>query len=102
MRIKNHEHDNDYGFVAVLATSHTFNVHWKEGIDWNSMIVGTSEYWDPSDEGFIVNFNYTDYREQFGVQRMVGGVSETVDLPLNNQLNYATCNFGEWYHNKAQ
>lgn len=86
MRIKNHEKDNEYGFVALVATGHTFNIHWKEGIDWTNLFVGTSQSWEENDDGIIVNFNYTDYREQFYVQRLVAGISDTYNIPTNPNL----------------
>lgn len=37
--ILNNEKDAAYSYAVVYPTNYTFNVHFKEGIDWQHMLI---------------------------------------------------------------
>jgi hypothetical protein len=63
------------------------------------MAVVPSMYFNASDPGIIMRFNYTENRELFEIGQMVGG---TLQLPLISPktalLDATTCNAGDYYH----
>lgn len=88
---------NTWSFPFV--SKYTYNVWWRSGIDWTSINIDPSYYFDQATDGFIIRFNYTTARELFDIGHMIGGVMK---IPLVSQsaavLNYSTCNYGEYYH----
>jgi hypothetical protein len=39
--------DNTNGFIAIFATGQSYNLHFKEGIDFTHLLMGTSNEWQP-------------------------------------------------------
>jgi hypothetical protein len=42
-----------------------YNAWWNFGMDWTSIAIAPSAYFDQADKGMIVRFNYTENRELF-------------------------------------
>jgi hypothetical protein len=66
------------------------------------MAVVPSQYFNQSDPGIIVRFNYTETRELFEVGQIVGGKLQTPLIsPQSAQLDPTTCGAGDFYHDPA-
>lgn len=53
-------------WAMPFATGNYYNAHWKWGLDFMHMAVAPSRLWE-DDEGIVLRFNYTDYREIFQI-----------------------------------
>lgn len=82
-----------------FVSGYTYNVWWNSGIDWTSMAMTPSYYHNATQDAFIIRFNYTTNRELFDIGHIIVGV---LQLPLLSaqaqQLDYSTCNFGDYFH----
>jgi hypothetical protein len=64
--------DTEFSFSTPLATGYTYNIHFKDGIDWEHIALQPSKQFTPSDKGYVLRFNYTAVRESFSVGRLLG------------------------------
>jgi hypothetical protein len=51
----------------------TYSAWWSTGIDWTSVTMKPSYYFNPNDDGFIIRFNYTSHRELFDIRHIIAG-----------------------------
>lgn len=58
--IKNPEKDALFSHAAILPTDQVFNIHFKEGVDWNHLLIQPSFYTYPTEKTTILRFNYTE------------------------------------------
>lgn len=58
----------------------TYNLHWRAGIDWEGISIKRSRFYTNTNTRFLLNFNYTDRRDEFHVNgraniaNLTGGV----------------------------
>lgn len=116
--IKNPNKDAAWSYPALLATNYMYNIHFKEGLDWDHMLMQPSYEAEATDAPIVIRLNYTEVRELFEIEQMITNkvnvgqykevpIDSLVDLNDTNNPFYkpkSTCNFGEWHHdpdNKA-
>jgi hypothetical protein len=59
--IKPSSKDIKNSWAMPFAVNHTYNIHWKLGIDFNHLAIAPSRLWNET-EGVVLRFNYTDNR----------------------------------------
>jgi hypothetical protein len=91
--------DKKNSWSAPFVMNHIYNTWWNQGIDFTHMAVVPSMYFNASDPGMIMRFNYTENRELFEIGQMVSG---NLQLPLISPksalLDASTCSAGDYYH----
>lgn len=55
-----------------FITGRSYNVHWLDGLDPDSMVIHPAYSWEVTDSPIMLRFNYTDNREVFEVCRNWG------------------------------
>lgn len=67
-KIKNKNKDMAHAFASVLASGYAYNIHFKEGIDWDHLLLIPAVYTSESDKTIVLRFNYTKQRELFDIK----------------------------------
>ena len=80
-----------------FATNHYYNVHWKQGIDFQNLFIAPSMLWDQND-GVVLRFNYTDVRQRFVVSPYYQKQLQEQMEGLPSVPNPSTCKNGEYHH----
>lgn len=70
--------DYSNAFAVVFATNYSYNIHWREGVDFSHIAVESAPHWTESDLPIVLKFNYSATRELFDVKRLVAG--KIIDL----------------------
>jgi hypothetical protein len=86
-------------WAVPFVLNNIYDAWWNYGIDWTSIAVVPSVYFNESDVGMIIRFNYTEHRELFEITQRISG---TLQLPYitaqTTMLNTTTCNAGDYFH----
>lgn len=93
--------DIKFSWALPFIVGQYYNIHWRNGIDFEHMAFQTSELWQEN-EGIVLRFNYTDAREYFKVGKWF---SQQLQVPLLTQsaslIDPASCFNGEYFHDAA-
>ena len=64
--------DVSYSWAMPFLTGYGYNVHWGNGIDFSSLDIKVSDYFELDDENILVRFNHTWDRETFDTNLTTG------------------------------
>jgi hypothetical protein len=93
--------DTSLSFASSLATGQTYNIHFKQGIDWEHIAIRPSQQFKPTDKGYVLRFNYTASRESFVVGRLLGVNVTSQYTNIGAQPDPNSCANGEWWNDKT-
>lgn len=97
--------DTKYTWDIPFVTGFRYNIHFQSGnLDWTHMQIYPSQYYQPTDLGIVLRFNYSDYREDFSIKQVRWStnkynVSKLDSIPIPETNNYQN---GDYYHDMSQ
>lgn len=63
--------DPNYGWTVPYITGHKYKLHWRSGLDFDSITIDKSVRWQTKDKNVHLILNFTDVRE--GVDVITAG-----------------------------
>ena len=84
-----------------LVTGQQYNVHWQYGIDWTGFSVERSRLMTAADKSIVLQFNYTDKRDEFHVTTNKAIANQTTTTAFTIGASPTQAN-GEHYKDDAK
>ncbi|EAR99597.2 IPT/TIG domain protein (macronuclear) [Tetrahymena thermophila SB210] len=112
VKIKNHAHDLQFGFVGTFLTGQIFSVQWElSQIDFTHFSVQLSPYHTGTgaSDTVLLRFPYSDFRETWEIFSMVANkngspyknVTDDQNTTKLDTLKKLNCQHGDWYNDVA-
>ncbi len=103
------KHIKKYMWNVPFVTGHTYQVYWRDGLDWTYLKTWRSGEWRSTDLGVVLRFPYDDQREKFTVGGHTNSttlmdpvIMKDVDQVVTNETQRTNFTSGAWHVNHTE
>ena len=90
------------GWAMPFVTGHKYRIHWRRGLDFDSMLMEVSERWEPTDLNTFFNMNFTETREAVNFTTQYGAGVQILNETLINKKSSELETGDNWVLNDTE
>lgn len=96
------KHSPANGWAMPYVTGHKYRVHWRRGLDFDTMKFEVSERWETTDLTTYFNMNFTETREAVNFTTGYGGGVQILNETLINKRSTELETGDNWILNDTE